>query len=527
MKKRLISMLFVLLLAVALIPAAFADVTTNLGSFSAGSELSQPIFVSEGDFSYDALQLPAGCDLQLVGDRVCLVGTPTAAGSFCFNIAASDIYTCYVDIMPDTPNCYVSGGGSCGVNDNMVITVSASVRDGGVLSYQWYSNSVASVVGGTPIPGATTPAFTASTSVPGTSYYYCNVTNNNCGITMNAYSDAVTVIVENYEPDVSSIGLFQKPDKTEYKIGETVDTMGMKLEVRYSDGTTKIIDSDYSVSPSRIDADTRYLTVRYKDVEVTVPVNVAKKLNAAVYKLPTKNEYIVGELLDTEGLILKLSTEGSANPPEFISSGFTCEPRILNTVGTQKITVKYKDTTSEFSVKVVEKGEDTLNVVTLPLKTEYNVGDRLELTGLVLELKSGTKTTPITSGYSCTVQELETPGKQTITVKYQNLSCTFEINVSGEASEATPAPGATPPRGSTIEVDTHHTLMVIIIILAVLALITLIIYIVVLRAKKQDISPIERFIDPTPNKPKQDDDDLYNITFDDMLDDDEDEDKTK
>ena len=49
-------------------------------------------------------------------------------------------------------------------------------------SYQWYSNFSNSSSGGVPIPGATSPNFSPSTSTLGTTYYYCIITfPNGCG----------------------------------------------------------------------------------------------------------------------------------------------------------------------------------------------------------------------------------------------------------------------------------------------------------------------------------------------------------
>ncbi len=61
------------------------------------------------------------------------------------------------------------------------LSVTASVGDGGTLSYQWYSNSTATNSGGTLISGATSAGYTPSTAVAGTLYYYCVVTNTLAG----------------------------------------------------------------------------------------------------------------------------------------------------------------------------------------------------------------------------------------------------------------------------------------------------------------------------------------------------------
>lgn len=56
------------------------------------------------------------------------------------------------------------------------LSVAANVSDGGVLSYQWFRNSVNSNTGGTPI-GTNSPTYTPSTAAVGTGYYYVEVTN--------------------------------------------------------------------------------------------------------------------------------------------------------------------------------------------------------------------------------------------------------------------------------------------------------------------------------------------------------------
>lgn len=57
--------------------------------------------------------------------------------------------------------------------------VKASVKDGGTLSYQWYSCSKNSSKDGSAIKGATSSKYTPSTASVGTTYYYCVVTNTN------------------------------------------------------------------------------------------------------------------------------------------------------------------------------------------------------------------------------------------------------------------------------------------------------------------------------------------------------------
>ncbi len=77
---------------------------------------------------------------------------------------------------------------------------------------------------------------------------------------------------------------------------------------------------------------------------------------------PTKTIYTVGEKLDATGLVLKATIKGKgdtdgdgATDPDTvfnISSGYYCTPEVLDTVGTQTITVNYGGKTATFTVTV-------------------------------------------------------------------------------------------------------------------------------------------------------------------------------
>ncbi|GHV89244.1 hypothetical protein AGMMS50267_16040 [Spirochaetia bacterium] len=79
------------------------------------------------------------------------------------------------------------------------LTVTASVTDGGSLSYQWYSNTVNSITGGTAESSGTSASFTPAVTGEGVYYYYVVVTNTNGEAkvsTASATSDIATLTVE-------------------------------------------------------------------------------------------------------------------------------------------------------------------------------------------------------------------------------------------------------------------------------------------------------------------------------------------
>jgi hypothetical protein len=84
-------------------------------------------------------------------------------------------------------------GWDISAHDTITLTVTASVTDGGVLSYQWYKSASNSAVGGTAIGGKTNAALTlakADYSANGDYYFYVVVTNTND----NATGDKTAVV---------------------------------------------------------------------------------------------------------------------------------------------------------------------------------------------------------------------------------------------------------------------------------------------------------------------------------------------
>ncbi len=71
-------------------------------------------------------------------------------------------------------------------------SISVGTSETGV-GYQWYSNTVASNVGGSPISGATAASFTPSSAIQGTTYYYSVLTNSVGCTATSAVSGVINV----------------------------------------------------------------------------------------------------------------------------------------------------------------------------------------------------------------------------------------------------------------------------------------------------------------------------------------------
>lgn len=494
--KRLLSTAAVLLLMLLLLPTAFADVTYPApGDIEAGTQLNHLVATVSADSLVSASEgtLPAGIALETESGNeelnIYLRGTSTAVGSYncVINLNDSHSLICPINIIPARPAVSVSPDVQCNTDDAVQINVSASVGDGGTLSYQWYSSAVNNVTGGTEISGATSGALSVDTSVPGTTYYYCLVTNTNNGSNSVSISPAVTVTVK--ELAVSAISVDTLPSQLDYKLGDTLNISGLLIKVELENGDSRTISDGFSASPLELNhTGTQTIEIGYMGKACSFPVNVEPVdeiiEGIGVLTLPAKTEYTVGDTLDTAGLSIRVYTN---NGHRDVSQELECSPSVLDTTGTQTVTVSYGGKFCSFSVQV--KAEDkpvSLSVKALPDKHTYTVGDTLDPTGLVLILGSSSGSAEeIKEGFICSPTALDAPGRQEITVSYGGLNCRFSVTVEEKAPDASPNPSPSPDVRPSPSPETQdparpshkggisNALLTVIIVIALLALVVL------------------------------------------------------
>ena len=171
------------------------------------------------------------------------------------------------------------------------------------------------------------------------------------------------------------------PKKTEYYLHDTLDTTGMKVVVT-AYKLAKVNGNEKTYEPFEYDiTDLCSVTPTYftqDDVAIscvvscTLPVDTDGTLKTLtgtfrvtfkeadpntvtgreLLSAPTTLTSTQGESQTTSGLTLRLKKYSGAT--EDITKGFTCEPTVFNTVGTQTVTVKYNDKTVTFDVTVTE-----------------------------------------------------------------------------------------------------------------------------------------------------------------------------
>ena len=130
----------------------------------------------------------------------------------------SDIVSIKVSINAQTPNITQQPLSGNYVQSAVVnLSVTATVTDGGTLSFQWYRNGTESAVGGSPV-GSNSDTYQPNTTTIGTQYYYVVITNTNNSVSgekiIRVTSDVVYITVD-------TVTNAQTPNITAQPVGST------------------------------------------------------------------------------------------------------------------------------------------------------------------------------------------------------------------------------------------------------------------------------------------------------------------
>jgi hypothetical protein len=241
--------------------------------------------------------------------------------------------------------------------------------------------------------------------------------------------------------DIDGIEIETLPRKLKYYSGDSFDSTGLSILVKYTDGTSEIKTTGYEVSGfDSSSAGEKTVTVTYKAPTVlastrttSFTVTVVDVSEIEVNTLPEKTEFLSGDSFDSTGLsILVKYTDGTS---EIKTTGYEVSGFDSSSAGEKTVTVTYKaptvlasTRTTSFTVTVVDVSEIEVN--TLPEKTEFLSGDSFDSTGLSILVKYTDGTSEIkTTGYEISGFDSGSVGEKTITVTYKTHTATFKVTV--------------------------------------------------------------------------------------------------
>lgn len=244
------------------------------------------------------------------------------------------------------------------------------------------------------------------------------------------------------EKTLTSIELTSIPAKTKYLQGkDSLDVTGGKLTLKYSDGTSEVIDISADMvsgfDNSKIGKQTLIITYSGKTTSYDVEI-IAKSLSRIeVSTLPDKTKYFHSkDNLDVEGG--KITLYYNDNSSEIIDMTEAMVSGFDNTkTGFQTLTVTYNGKTATFKVEIIVKSVSSITVSTLPDKTEYTQNqDTLDVTGGKITVNYNDGTSEIINLSSDMVFGFDnsTVGTKTLTVTYGDKSTTYKIEIV-ESSE--------------------------------------------------------------------------------------------
>lgn len=222
--------------------------------------------------------------------------------------------------------------------------------------------------------------------------------------------------------DIDGIEIETLPRKLKYYSGDSFDSTGLSILVKYTDGTSEIKTTGYEVSGfDSSSAGEKTVTVTYKAPTVlastrttSFTVTVVGVSEIEVNTLPEKTEFLSGESFDSAGLsILVKYTDGTS---ETKTTGFEVSGFDSSSVGEKTITVTYKTHTTTFKVTVY--GLSGIRITSFPSKIYYKIGETFDPSGLTVASVRQDGTEEEITGYDISGFDSSTAGSKTITVSY-------------------------------------------------------------------------------------------------------------
>jgi uncharacterized protein YkuJ len=178
---------------------------------------------------------------------------------------------------------------------------------------------------------------------------------------------------ELFDSPTESIEITSLPTKTVYSIGDSFDRTGLKVTATLENGEKNEITA---FTVSGYDSETageQTLTVKYMGKTATFTVTVKEISSITISQKPTKTTYSQGQTFDTSGMVVKaVYTDGTSSE---ISSGYEVSGYNSENLGSQTVTVTYKDKTATFTVEVTEASISAMNNTYVTTSTSSSVSE--------------------------------------------------------------------------------------------------------------------------------------------------------
>lgn len=285
----------------------------------------------------------------------------------------------------------------------------------------------------------------------------------------------VRVVAAQEQFYTTGIQIKRIPDKTDYRVGETLDPTGLVVaanekaspsnavrEVLLAEDEYELADYMFS-SPGEKRIDVFYeaeqqngQTRRFNAFfEVTVeedePVEEATLTSIRITANPLKMEYRIGEAFDPAGM--QVTAYYSDNTRRVVDDYIVADYD-FSTAGQRIVAINYQGKTAVLTVTIKadnEGGSEQEKVLTgieitrKPNKTTYYPNEMFDPSGMVVMARYSDRTTAEITDYEVEEKKFLSHGKQQITVSYQGRQAMVEVVVirrnSGSGSSSSGGSG--------------------------------------------------------------------------------------
>lgn len=260
------------------------------------------------------------------------------------------------------------------------------------------------------IPASVTSIGSNAFSAPATTNITLNKKTNEISGSPWGASGTITWLIR-----VARLEVTHTPTKIRYFVGEAFDSTGLIITAYYNDNTSEQVTGYTLSSPDMSAYGSKTVTVTFDEKTVDFSILVVDITVIEIKTPPMKQEYLVGDALDSTGLtVLVKYTDGTS---ETITSGFTISELDSSSIGEKEITVSYKNHTDTFKVLVYEL--QGIRITHYPEKTYYRIGETFDPTGLVVVAMRTDNTEKEITDYTVSGFDSSKAGVKTITVSYQ------------------------------------------------------------------------------------------------------------
>ena len=232
-----------------------------------------------------------------------------------------------------------------------------------------------------------------------------------------------------------------KPTKKEYNYGEDLNLSGLSVKAVMKSGnkTNVAINNCKITGYDKNKLGNQTVTVSYNEKIATFQVTVKDYITNLEIVEPTKKEYNYGEDLNLSGLSVKAVMK-SGNKTNITINNCEITGYDKNKIGDQKVTVNYGGKAATFKVRV-NNYVTGIEIAKKPTKNQYIEGERIDLTGLVVNAVMADKTKIDVTDKITTVPSAEVLYKtETVYVSYtttntidetsKTFECEFPVTVN-------------------------------------------------------------------------------------------------